>query len=99
MSAWPHNKAMKLTRLAAAPGRMRQGAAAWPRRQGAGVTASQLIAGVRRTWMREASETKEGEVVCLARRSARVGLALLLLGWAGIGEAVAKDDSKSVEDA
>jgi hypothetical protein len=43
------NKAMKLTRLAAAPGRMRQGAAAWPRWQGAAATASQLIAGVLRT--------------------------------------------------
>jgi len=42
---------------------------------------------------------RRGEVVCLARRSVRVGLALLLCGWAGVGEAVAKDDSKSVEDA
>ena len=40
---------MKLTRLAAAPGRMRQGAAAWPRRRGGAATASQLIAGVRLT--------------------------------------------------
>ena len=47
--AWPPNKAMKLTRLAAAPGRMRQGAAAWPRGLGTGATASQLIAGVLRT--------------------------------------------------
>jgi hypothetical protein len=47
--AMPPNKAMKLTRLAAAPGRMRQGAAAWPRWRGTGSTASQLIAGVRRT--------------------------------------------------
>jgi hypothetical protein len=45
----PPNKAMKLTRLAAAPGRMRQGAAAWPRRRGSAATASQLIAGVLRT--------------------------------------------------
>lgn len=42
----PPNKAMKLTRLAAAPGRMRQGAAAWARRPGTAPTASQLIAGV-----------------------------------------------------
>src|SRR5512147_1203405 len=40
---------MKLTRLAAAPGRMRQGAAAWPRRRGSAATASQLIAGVGQT--------------------------------------------------
>src|SRR5512138_1286482 len=52
----PPNKAMKLTRLAAAPGRMRQGAAAWPRGRGTGATASQLIAGVRWTHMGRARE-------------------------------------------
>src|SRR5512135_3235941 len=40
---------MKLTRLAAAPGTPTQGAAAWPRGQGTGATASQLIASVLRT--------------------------------------------------
>jgi hypothetical protein len=42
-SAVPSNKAMKLTRLAAAPGTPTQGAAAWARGLGTGPTASQLI--------------------------------------------------------
>src|SRR5512135_417217 len=37
---------MKLTRLAAAPGRMRQGAAAWPRGLGSGATASRSLSPV-----------------------------------------------------
>ena len=43
------NKAFKLTKLAAAPGSARQGAAAWPRRHVFGATASQLNASVRLT--------------------------------------------------
>ena len=43
------NKAMKQTRLAAAPGTPTQGAAAWPRWRETGATASQLIARVRWT--------------------------------------------------
>jgi len=46
---WPPNKAFKLTKLAAAPGSARQGAAAWPRRRETGATASQLNASVRLT--------------------------------------------------
>jgi len=38
----PQNKVMKLTRLAPTPGRMRQGAAAWPRRRGSAATACSL---------------------------------------------------------
>ena len=45
----PPNKAMKLTRLAAAPGTPTQGAAAWARGLGTGPTASQLMRGVLRT--------------------------------------------------
>ena len=45
----PQNKAMKLTRLTAAPETPTQGAAVWPRGRGTGATASQLIAGVLRT--------------------------------------------------
>ncbi len=52
--ALPSNKAMKLTRLSAAPGRqafdaVAEGAASCPRRRGTAGTASQLIAGVRPT--------------------------------------------------
>ncbi len=50
---WPANKAMKLTRLSAAPGWFREypgeGAASCPRRRETAGTASQLIASVRRT--------------------------------------------------
>ena len=49
----PQNKAMKLTRLSAAPGWFREylagGAASCPRWHGTAGTASQLIASVRRT--------------------------------------------------
>ncbi len=50
----PQNKAMKLTRLSAAPGRqafdaVAEGAASCPRRRETAGTASQLIAGVLRT--------------------------------------------------
>ncbi len=50
----PQNKAMKLTRLSAAPGRhafdaVAEGAASCPRRHETAGTASQLIAGVLRT--------------------------------------------------
>src|SRR5512135_2780819 len=55
---------MKLTRLAAAPGRMRQGAAAWPRRRGCAATASQLIAGVRQT--REGEGNMRARMIVLA---------------------------------
>ncbi len=52
--AAPANKAMKLTRLSAAPGRqafdaVAEGAASCPRRHGTAGTASQLIASVRLT--------------------------------------------------
>ena len=54
MRATPQNKAMKQTRLSAAPGRLSfdavaGGAASCPRRRETAGTASQLIAGVRRT--------------------------------------------------
>ncbi len=49
----PQNKAMKLTRLSAAPGWFREylaeGAASCPRQRETAGTASQLIAGVRPT--------------------------------------------------
>ncbi len=50
----PQNKAMKLTRLSAAPGRLAfdavaEGAASCPRRHETAGTASQLIASVLRT--------------------------------------------------
>jgi hypothetical protein len=52
--ARPPNKAMKLTRLSAAPGWFREhpagGAASCPRRCETAGTASQLIASVRRTY-------------------------------------------------
>jgi len=47
--AGPPNKAFKLTKLAAAPGSARLGAAAWPRRPVFGATASQLNASVGQT--------------------------------------------------
>ncbi len=54
MRGQPSNKAMKLTRLSAAPGRLTfdavaEGAASCPRRRETAGTASQLIAGVRQT--------------------------------------------------
>jgi hypothetical protein len=53
-SGVPPNKAMKLTRLSAAPGwlsnaDLAEGAASCPRRRETAGTASQLIASVRRT--------------------------------------------------
>ncbi len=64
----PPNKAMKLTRLSAAPGWFRvhlaEGAASCPRRRGTAGTASQLIASVRETCASErgAGQASRGRV-------------------------------------
>ncbi len=59
----PSNKAMKLTRLSAAPGwlheHLAEGAASCPRRRDTAGTASQLIAGVRPT-LRRATRLRHG---------------------------------------
>jgi hypothetical protein len=60
----PPNKAMKLTRLSAAPGWLREyqtrGAASCPRGHETAGTASQLIAGVLRTVVERAHGTEAG---------------------------------------
>jgi hypothetical protein len=85
----PPNKAMKLTRLAAAPGRMRQGAAAWARWPGTGPTASQLIAGVRRTGERRRAcgpASLPNERNRLMRRAGPVAAVILVLTCACAAE-------------